>query len=320
MRLEHIEIENRQISWGMTIRDLKLLFSDKQLYENENKFSRSKTLRFKIDSLWGINCNSCEFSSPSYDRLINRFQIYLGPMVMDLDSLMNTLDGIFGQRISDSRGENRGSGSVIRNCQWKFDNCDAGVSIYGSERMENGASNSGMLYFYLTDLKLIHKLYSPELIRKSQILESHIAHTDIDKKIFRLSLKQKRYWDHETKNYPGFDVDYISMALNGLFKRDLLNAPSVLRNLLKENEICIFKDPVTSESYIANKRECCSLSESKEVYWHNMLPAKGSGFCTLSIGSFRIDDEHSRPETEGIIRELEKILNLTVECHEDYDC
>lgn len=62
----------------MTIEDLKVMFSTKDFFENENIHSRFKTLRFKISNLWDINCNSCEFSSPHYDRLINIFQINIG--------------------------------------------------------------------------------------------------------------------------------------------------------------------------------------------------------------------------------------------------
>lgn len=319
MRLENIEIENKNFAWGMTIDEIKLMFPTKDYFENENKHSQWKTIRFKISNQWDINCNSCEFSSPHYDRLISRFQIKLGA-IQDIDSLMDKLDKVFSKRTSDTTGDNYGSGSVIRNCKWDFKNCSVGISIYGGERIEYNESNYGMIYFHLTDLELINKLYSTELLTKNQTIESNLLNKEFEKEIFTLKKNQWLSWAIEKNNYPDYDGDFISLTFNSLYKRDLLKTPSVLRNILKENDICIFKDSITSKSYIANYWESYLLNESDNVTWYNALPAKGSGSCSISIGDFRINDEHSQSETKKLINKLEKILNITIKCHQDYDC
>ncbi|MGC1205327.1 MAG: hypothetical protein WA839_10635 [Flavobacteriaceae bacterium] len=320
MRLENIEIENKIFTWGETIDDMKSMFSTKDYFENENQHSQWKTIRFKISNQWNINCNSCEFSSPNYDRLINRFHINLG-VIQDVDSLMDKLDKVFGKRTSDTTtGDNYGSGSVIRNCKWDFDNCGVGISIFGGERIEHNESNFGTIYFHLTDLELINKLYSSELVHKNQVIESNIANNDFDIEIFTLRKKQWLSWGIEKNNYPDYDGDFISMTFNSLYNRALLKTPSVIRTILEENEICIFKDPVTSKTYIANHWESYLLNDSDNVSWLNTLPAKGSGNCLISIGDFRINDEHSQNVTKKLIKELENILHKKIKCHKDYDC
>lgn len=318
MRLENVEVENKNFTWGMTIDDIKTTFSTKDYFENENKRSLWKTIRFKIYNQWDINCNSCEFSSPHYDRLVNRFHINLGA-IKNVDSLIHNLDMVFGKRISDTTGDNYGSGSVIRNCKWDFDNCSVGISVFGGERFEYNESNFGIIYFHLTDLELINKLYSIELIEKNQIIESNLLNQDFDKEIFTLKQNQWSSWSIEKNNYPDYDGDFISMTFNSLYKRDLLKTPSVLREILQKNDICIFRDSRTSESYIANYWESYLLKKSDNVNWYNALPAKGSGSCSITIGDFRINDEHSQPETNKIIKRLEQIFNKTIKCHQDYD-
>lgn len=319
MRIEKIEIENKNFTWGATIDEIKSMFPTKDFFENENRHSQWKTIRFKVSNQWDINCNSCEFSSPHYDRLINRFHINLGA-IQDVDSIMDKLDKVFGNRISDTTGDNYGSGSVIRNCKWDFDNCGVGISIFGGERIENNESNFGIIYFHLTDLELINKLHSTELLKKNQIIERNLLNKDFEKKIFTLKKNQWSSWSIEKNNYPDYDGDFISMTFNSLYKRDLLKTPSVLREILQENDICIFKDSLTSETYIANYWESYLLKEGDNVTWYNALPAKGSGSCSITIGDFRINDEHSQLETKKLINKLEKILNKTIKCHQGYDC
>lgn len=320
MRLDNIEIENETFIWGVTIEDLKVMFSTKDFFENENKYSRFKTLRFKISNLWDINCNSCEFSSPHYDRLINSFQINIGAIEQDVDSLMDKLDKVFGERTSDTIGDYYGSGSVVRNCKWNFENCAVGISIYGGERIECNESNFGMIYFHLTELELINKLYSTELLKKNQAIENNLHNKEFEKEIFTLKQNQRLSWAIEKNNYPDYDGDFISLTFNSLYKRDLLKTPSALRQILKKDDICIFKDLITSETYIANYWESYLLDENDNVTWYNALPAKGSGSCSITIGDFRINDEHSQSETKKLINKMEKILNKTIKCYEGYDC
>lgn len=62
------------------------------------------------------------------------------------------------------------------------------------------------------------------------------------------------------------------------------------------------------------------LDENDNITWYNALPAKGSGICSITIGDFRINDEHSQSEIKKLINKMEKILNKTIKCYEGYDC
>ena len=320
MRLENIEIENNNFSWGLYIDDMKSMFSAKDFFENENKYSKNKTLRFKIANQWGLHCNSCVFTAPFYDRIINRIEINLGALEQDLDSLMDQLELVFGKRTSDSTGENRGWGSVIRNCSWDFENCKGGISIYGGERNTYGETNYGIIYFYLTDLKLMHKLYSADLVSKNKTLENSLNNNAFSKETFKLKKKQANTsFVVDKGDYKGFNSDFIALANNSYYKRDIMKTPSILSDALQEDEICIVQDVVTSKTYIANVQETFLIEEDTEIIWYNTLPARGSGSGSVKIGDFGVSDDHSRPETEILVAALEKIVNRKIECIVEYN-
>lgn len=99
-----------------------------------------------------------------------------------------------------------------------------------------------------------------------------------------------------------------------------MKTPSVLRKMLKANDICIYQDSITSKTYIANYWESYVLNKNDNVIWYNTLPAKGSGWCSITIGDFIINDEHSQSETRKLVNKLEQIFDKTIKCHQDYDC
>lgn len=319
MRLDKIEIGNFDFKWGFDIASIKSMIPTDKYFENENQYSNLKTLRIKLSNQWGIKFNSCEFSAPSYDRLITGFHINLG-LIDSIDSLLNKLDNRFGTRNADTVGDNYGSGSVIRNCKWDFENCGVGISIYGGERNEYDEKNYGIIYFQLKDIKLIHELYSSALYDKSEMIENNTANKDIEFKLLTLNQRQWHSWEIEKNNYPNYDSDFISLTFNSLYKRNLIKTPDSLRNLIKENQVCIFTDSVTSEKYIANYWECYLLNDTDSVSWYNALPAKGSGYCSINIGDFRINNDHSQEVTKQLINELETIFKREIKCYQDYDC
>ncbi len=320
MRLKNIELENKYFSWGLDLSEIKSIFDYKEFYENENKYSDNKTLRIKISNQWGINCNSCVFTAPYYDRIINRIEINLGIIDQELDSLMDKLELVFGKRKSDTSGENHGWGSVVRNCTWEFDNCKGGISIYGGKRNRYEESNYGLIYFYLTDIDLIHKLYAADLIAQNKKLEYSLNNNTFSKEVFKLKKSQdNKVFVVEKDEYKGYNSDFIRQANNSYYKRDIMTTPSILSDALMEDEVCIVRDSVNSLIYIANVKHISLIKESSEVKWYNTLPAKGSGSCSIKIDDFSIYDDHSRPETEILIAALEKILQRKIECIVDYN-
>jgi hypothetical protein len=319
MRLDCIEIGHFDFTWGLDITSLKNILGTTSYVENENPYATLKTLRLKASDQWGVPLTSCVFTAPSYDRLITGFHFNVG--VMDsVDDVLATLDIRFGMRSTDTLGSSYGSGSVIRNCTWTFENCRVGISIFGGERMEYDERHYGMLYFHLKDLPFLHARYAASLSDQTNALEKQMDTNTISYTAFTLQQRQWHSQEMEQKHYPGYDLDFIGLTLHSFYKRNVLKTPRSIRSLIQENQVCIFTNAVTATHYIANYWECFVLDGVEHVAWRNVLPAKGSGYCTITLGDFRIQNTPSEGVTKQLIHTLETILKRAIPYSEDYDC
>src|SRR5699024_1207775 len=126
-------------------------------------------------------------------------------------------------------------------------------------------------------------------------------------------------WSMETTSFPNYDIDFISRAFNGFNKRKLFKTPSAIQSQISEFQVATWQS-IVGDYYLSNHWETIELNSTLKTSWSNLLPAKGSGHGSISIGDFNVSNEHSRPETQRFIEHLEKILNTSIEFFESYDC
>ncbi|MGP5502025.1 hypothetical protein [Psychrobacter faecalis] len=318
MRKENFQVGDVNFKWGDKLADVKSQISTNQIIsENANPYAIGKNLTVKISEIWSIKTNSCEFSAPDDDRLIHRIWINLPPMLFGKYRIIRKLEKHLGPKSDSSTGDNHGSGSVIKNCNWRFDNCVIGISIYGDLRTENDEVNMGLLYIDLEDIELLDSLYSKPLRNIESSLVNKINLDTIS--IFQMQLAQRASWSMETTSFPNYDIDFISRAFNGFNKRKLFKTPSAIQSQITEFQVATWQS-IVGDYYLSNHWETIELNSTLKTSWSNLLPAKGSGHGSISIGDFNVSNEHSRPETQRFIEHLEKILNTSIEFFESYDC
>lgn len=171
----------------------------------------------------------------------------------------------------------------------------------------------------LTDLESTHALYVTALSAKANELETNIQGKNFLYKIFPLHQSQRQSWEAEQYKYPQHDIDYISLVFNSYYKRELLKTPNRLRDLLKDNEVCVFTDPVTGKNYIANKWESYLLDNVDTVTWTNILPAKGPGWNSVTLGDFSMYDLPGNLGLESLINELDSGYGKKISVHKGFD-
>ena len=328
MRKESFQIGNITFKWGDKLADIKAQLAIEHSYvENVNPYALDKTLTIKLTEMWSIKTNSCEFSAPNDDRLVNRIWINIAANEQSYGNswlkifikhpLIEKLKKQFGSPSTHGVGDNNGSGSVIENATWLFDNCEFGVSIFGEVREENGEANIGIIYITLNDIELLDSLYSQPLRDIEELLQDKVDLTTI--KNFQMQLRQNVPWSLDARKYPQYSIDFISRALNGFHNRALFQTPLKIQAQLKPSEVCTWQT-TTGDYYLSNDQKTIMLDHSLKISWSNILPAKGSGHGSISVGDFNISNEHSRPETQELVQHLEDILNTNIICYEDYDC
>ncbi len=328
IRKEDFQIGKVSFKWGNTLADIKAQLSTADIFaENDNPYALDKTLSVKLSEIWSIKTNSCEFSAPAEDRLVDRIWIniavdnqrlgYSWFRIFRKHPLVKTLNKQLGSSLTYRLDDNHGSGSVVENATWAFDNCEIGISIYGGIRKESGETNIGLLYITLNDIELLDALYSQPLRDIEEFLHNKVDLTTI--KTFQMRLNQYASWSMEAYNFPQYSIDFVSRAYNGFHNRALFQTPLKIQAQLKPSEVCTWK-ATTGHYYLSNASETIALKEPLKTLWSNILPAKGGGQGYVSIGDFNINNEHSRPETQEIVNHLENILNIEISCYEDYDC
>lgn len=328
MRKEGFQIGKVSFRWGAKLADIKAQLSTADtLIENYNSHAIDKTLTIKLPEMWLIKTSSCEFSAVDDDRLIHRIRIDIAANKYSYDNswlktfikhpLIEKLKKQLGSPSTHRVGDNCGSNTVVENATWLFENCEVGISIFGGVREENGETNIGLIYITLKDIELLDEHYAQPLREIEAFLQNKIELVTV--KIFKMQTSQQRSWSSDAHKYPKHSIDFISRALNGFHNRVLFQTPSRIQAQLTPFKVCTWKS-TTGHFYLSNIYETVALNQSLKTSWSNLLPAKGSGHGSISMGGFRISNEHSRPETQELVDHLEYILNTEIICYEDYDC
>ena len=328
MRKDSFQIGNISFKWGAKLADIKAQLSNANiLVENGNPYAIDKTLTIRLPEMWLIKTNSCEFSAPAEDRLIHRIAINIAAnehsygnswlKIFIKHPLIEKLKKQLGSPSTHRVDDNNCSGSVIENATWFFDNCEIGISIYGAIREQSGEENIGLLYITLKDIELLDARYSQPMRDIEAFLQDNIDLTTV--KIFKMQISQHSSWSLDAYKYSQHSIDFISRALNGFYNRKLFKTPAQIQAQLTFFKVCTWQS-ATGDYYLSNIYETIALNQSIKTSWSNLLPAKGSGHGSVSVGDFNISNEHSRSETQELVHHLENILNAKIICYEDYDC
>ncbi len=318
MRLNNIEFGNRIFEWGFDFVQTKSLFDIDTVFSEESQNQGNFTLRIGGALLWGIPYNACDFSAPDMDRAINKVQFSLLSIRGDRNFILSKLESVFGARASENPTYNAGNNKCAYSCRWYFENCQVELTIYKTD-VEPNEYAFGEITFYLTGLELLYKLYASTWECKSKNLETNLQSRNFRYRIFSLSQSQRQSWEVEQYKYPQHDSDYISVVFNSYYKRELLKAPNKLRNLLKDNEVCIFSNPVNGKTYIGNKWESYLPDNVEAVTWTNILPAKGPGWNSVTLGDFSIIDLPGSLGVESLINELDSGFGKRAVVHKGFD-
>lgn len=325
MKFNDINLHGINIKWGTKLSDISLFIP--QDIRLAPYVGGLPNIRFVVDDFFGQKTTICTITAPSLNRPITNINIELKAFesieTVSNDIIINDLCKYFGKISSETHHENYGSGSVIRNCSWNFDNCKIGLSFYGGIRVENDLNSFAGIYINWFDLDLIYESYLKEYESEEALINSHLLNNH-EFHIMKFNREQFPVFsqDNYLSQYNYTDRDKLRRCLRVLNNENLIETPVKIKNIINDKELCIFKDSITEKWYASNRLDTILIYPNTNliITWYNILPAKGGGNTTLNIGSLWILDDCNSTIARNTINLIESIRNEKIACIEDYDC
>ncbi|SLJ83446.1 hypothetical protein [Psychrobacter sp. DAB_AL43B] len=304
--------------WGDKLSDIKAQLPEKDTVTRSYEESyMPETVTIKLSEIWSLKVAYCHFSAADDDRLIDSIWINIPAQLFNRQPVIKKLIAYLGPGSNYSSDSQYYSGNVVEHCEWIFDNCVIGVSMYGGVREEDNEKIIGSLSISLSDVELLDSLYSKPI----RDMESKMAdQVDISTiKSFQTQQAQSMRRSREREEFPDHPAAFVIRAFDGLHKETLFQTPLVIQSVITESEVCTWKSKV-GDYYLSNYWQTVKLEDDMSSKWTNLLPTKSPGVCYVSIGGLLIIDENSRPETKVFVKHIEKIIKSKIEYHETYDC
>ena len=304
--------------WGDKLSDIKAQLSEKNTVTRSYDASyMPKIVTIRLAKFWSLNVAHCHFSAADDDRLIDSIWINIPAQLFNRQQVIKKLIAYLGPGSNYSSDSHYYSDNVVEHCEWEFDNCVIGVSMYGGVREEDNEKIIGSLSISLSDIDLLDSLYSKPI----RDLESEMAdQVDISTiESFQTKQAQSMPRSREREEFPNHPAAFVIRAFDGLHKEALFQTPLAVQSVITQSEVCTWQSTI-GDYYLSNYWQTVQLENDTFSKWTNLLPTKSAGVCYVSIGGLLIVDEDSRPETKIFVRHIEKIIKSKMEYHEAYDC
>lgn len=109
--------------------------------------------------MWSLKVAYCHFSAADDDRLIDSIWINIPAQLFNRQPVIKKLIAYLGSESNYSSDSHYCSGNVVEHCEWIFDNCVIGVSMWRRTE-EDDERIIGCLSISLSDVELLDSLYS----------------------------------------------------------------------------------------------------------------------------------------------------------------
>lgn len=318
MRKEHFQFGDVNFKWGDKLSDIKAQLPEKDTVTHSYEESyMPETVTIKLSEMWSLKVAYCHFSVADDDRLIDSIWINIPAQLFNRQPMIKKLIAYLGSESNYSSDSHYCSGNVVEHCEWIFDNCVIGVSMYGGVREEDDERIIGCLSISLSDVELLDSLYSKPIRDVEYKMADEVDISTIQ--LFQTQQAQSMRRSREREEFPNHPAAFVIRAFDGLHKDMLFQTPLLVSSNITESEVCTWQS-MTGDYYLSNYWQTVKLENNISSKWTNLLPTKSFGVCYVSIGGLLIIDEDSRPETKVFVEHIEKIIKSKIAYHETYDC
>lgn len=316
MRKDNFQFGDVNFKWGDNLGDIKSQLLEKNTITLSDEASyMPEIVTIKLANFWSLNVAYCHFSAANDDRLIDSIWINIPAQLFNRQPVIKKLIAYLGPGSNYSSDSHYHSGNVVEHCEWIFDNCVIGISMYGGVREEDNEKIIGSLSISLSDVELLDLLYSKPIRDMESKMADQVDISTIQS--FQTQQAQDMRRSRERNMFPNYPADFVVRAFDGLHKEALFQTPLAIRSSITESQICTWQS-LAGDYYLSEYWQTVKLEKDINCSWNNLLPTKFGGVCYVSIGGLVITDEHSRPETKVFIKHLEKILWTKIKCRESY--
>ena len=304
--------------WGDKLSDIKAQLSEKNTVTRSYDASyMPKIVTIRLAKFWSLNVAHCHFSAADDDRLIDSIWINIPAQLFNRQQVIKKLIAYLGPGSNYSSDSHYYSDNVVEHCEWEFDNCVIGVSMYGGVREDDNEKIIGSLSISLSDIDLLDSLYSKPIRELESKMADQVNISTIES--FQTKQAQSMPRPREREEFPNHPAAFVIRAFDGLYKDALFQTPLAVQSVITQSEVCTWQSTI-GDYYLSNYWQTVQLENDIFSKWTNLLLTKSAGVCYVSIGGLLIVDEDSRPETKIFVRHIEKIIKSKMEYHEAYDC
>ena len=318
MRKDSFQLGDLSFEWGDKLADIKSQLPEKDMVTRSYDTSyMPKIVTIKLAKFWSLNVAYCHFSAVDDDRLIDSIWINIPAQLFNRQPVIKKLIAYLGSGSNYSSDSHYYSGNVVEHCEWIFDNCVIGVSMYGGVREEDDERIIGCLSISLSDVELLDSLYSKPIRDVEYKMADEVDISTIQS--FQTQQAQSMRRSRERDEFSNHPAAFVIRAFDSLHKEALFQTPLAVQSVITKFEVCTWQSTI-GDYYLSNYWQTVKLENDISSKWTNLLPTKSFGVCYVSIGGLLIIDEDSRPETKVFVEHIEKIIKSKIAYHETYDC
>lgn len=328
----YYDINGMQIAWGKPLHEVRQLLRP---FEEFKPYGGWPNRRGKCTSIFALAASEFEVRAPYEDRPVMQVIYQIAPIASENAQIphlpyLKQLEQVLG---SASKTENLyhqvdlandyASSSVVFSAKWLFNGVRISLSVYGGTRNNEGRlSAAGIFIDWLDEVKAAEPFRVIASKFEKELSEQINAGVELTK--FKLLHSQSAYrmvhyeW---TDPYLAEKDSELRAAQLALYKKELYQAPALIRAQLKADEIGYYKVADSSKIFISNQWDTVVLSadQSNEMSYWDILPARGSGYKELLLNELRITDDRNSLALLAIVEQIETDLGQKIKRQEAYD-
>jgi hypothetical protein len=206
---------------------------------------------------------------------------------------------------------------VVRALRWELGSVDVRLSIYGAPRLEHGVHSVGSLWVSWNDVVAAAAPLLTRLEQRQTALIDRISAATLD--VVELDRAQRPAASPLSGERD--DDEAGRRARRALESDELLSTPPDLARRLDERSVAVWRIGSGSDWGVATRFDSVWFQpgQSCKLGHYDVLPAKGAGHPSLTIGDLTLSCAPSSLRLLEVVRLVEQASGRPVPRHVDYD-
>lgn len=316
-------LDDRLVAWGTTLAEVSRLLG----FAFDDGGPRGERSAHAVcDGAYGFKTLGVELTAPGADRPVMRLCYELaspGGACPAPDVWASPISRRLGAPVHASESEPPAyadpADCVRYYASWDGTEASVGLSVYGGLRKVKGGCSAACLWLTWDTVSAARPYLANWLARSAELRASSVKPADILH--FSLAMPQQ----------PLFNNDSDASARSGTAGRDahyalhlphILPTPEAIAAKLAPRRFALWKNEADGFWCASTRWDSIRhpIGKPLAVGWHDVLPAKGSGFSEIDIDGWTVRDESGSKAIRDAVSALAEIPGITINHIQGYDC